>query len=195
MALSSVAVVVAQLVAAQGAPMTWQRWALVVLGAVLALAGAFSAGRFTAPLKVETRDVERVVFKDRVVEKVVTVHDEAKVQDRIVYVDRVVTKEGATHEVVVTQWKTAEEKHTDTNAVTTAESTSEKVREVVKTVTLRPDWRVGVLAGASLVTPTLPIAGPLVVGAQVERRIVGGVSAGLWANSVGAAGVVVSLEF
>ena len=51
------------------------------------------------------------------------------------------------------------------------------------------------LVGASLREPLVPIAGPLVLGASVERRIVGGLSAGAWLNTVGAAGASVSLEF
>ena len=64
-----------------------------------------------------------------------------------------------------------------------------------KIVTLQPRWRVGVLAGASWNPPLLPIAGPLVLGLEADVRIYGGLSAGLWANTGGAAGVAVALEF
>ena len=51
------------------------------------------------------------------------------------------------------------------------------------------------LVGASLREPLLPVAGPLVLGASLERRIVGGLSAGAWLNTVGAAGASLSVEW
>lgn len=169
----------------------------IISGVVVALAlvGAFTAGRFSAPLQVETRNVERVVFKDRVVEKVVTVQTAAKVETKVVYRDRVVTKDGEVRERIVERTDTKEDtKATGTEErVATSEGTAE--RETKTTTTLRPDWRVGVLVGASLSTPFVPIAGPLVLGLEVDRRIVGGLSAGLWVNTVGAAGLSVAFEF
>lgn len=178
--------------------------ALAWSGAALVLiAASFSAGRFSAPLKIETRDVEKVLWKERVVEKVVekvvTVEARAKLETRTIYVDRVVTKEGEVRERIVERLVTAEEAKKlttdDTSKDLAKTNEGERLHEVVKTVTLQPAWRVGLLVGASLRDPFVPIAGPLVLGAQVEHRLVGGVSAGLWLNTVGAVGVVVSLEF
>lgn len=56
-------------------------------------------------------------------------------------------------------------------------------------------WRVGVDIGGSLKAPLLPLAGPLVLGARVERRILGPVWGGVWASTYGAAGVGVTSEF
>lgn len=173
--------------------------AVVLLVAV----GGFSAGRFSAPLKVETKEVEKVVYKDKivekVVEKVVMVEVKAKAETKIVYVDRVITKEGEVRERIVERTGTTENTNTNTNVAVTDDTnrTSEgsKTVEVIKTVTLQPNWRVGILVGASLKDPFIPIAGPLVLGAQVEHRIFGGLSGGLWINTVGAAGAVVSMEF
>jgi hypothetical protein len=175
--------------------MTPQRWALVALASVLLLVGAFSAGRFSAPLKVETRDVEKVVYQDRVVEKVVTVETKAKAETKVVYRDRVVTKDGTVTERVVERTDTKEDTKADTMAAADTSHTIVTEKENTAKTTLRPDWRVGVLFGASLAKPLVPISGPLVVGVQAEHRITGGLSAGLWANSVGAAGLVVSVEF
>lgn len=184
-----------------------QRYGIAAGVVLLLLLGAFSAGRFSAPLKVETRDVERVVYKDKivtvekVVEKVVTVEKEAKVETKIVWRDRVITKDGTvTEHIVEKTGRTDEATKTTTDAkdkVSTVDATHalESTHETVKTVTLRPSWRVSLQVGASLKDPLLPIAGPLVLGASGEYRIVGGLSAGVWVNTFGAAGAVVSMEF
>lgn len=169
--------------------------AIIAVVSVLALAGAFSAGRFSAPLQVETRDVERVVYKDKIVEIVKTVEVKAKAETRIVYRDRVITKEGTVTEREVERTDTKTDTSTRNEGERFETHDGETFRETTKTVTLRPNWRIGLLAGASLVTPLVPITGPLVLGLQVEHRIVGGLSAGLWINTVGAAGLVLSLEF
>lgn len=175
--------------------MSARQWVAVVLAVVLVGVGAFSAGRFSAPREVETRDVERVVFKDRVVEKVVTVEVKAKAETKIVYRDRIVTKEGEIRERIVERTDTKEDRKTDTVADRDASTEGTKDRDTKTTVTLQPKWRVSLLAGASLTQPLVPIAGPLVLGAEVDYRIVGGVSAGVWINTVGAAGLSVALEF
>lgn len=168
---------------------------LIAAGVALALVASFVGGRFSAPLKVETRDVEKVVFKDRVVEKIVTVEKAAKVETKIVYRDRVIMKDGTIteREVEKTDAKTDTEKTADASKVEVREV--EKLVTVEKITTLRPDWRVGILAGASIREPLVPIAGPLVLGLEVDRRIIGGFSAGVWVNTSGAAGVALSLEF
>ena len=169
--------------------------AIAAAVAILLSVGAFVAGRFSAPLKVETRDVERVVFKDRVVEKVVTVERAAKVETRIVYRDRVTTRDGTVTEREIERTASKED------AAKLVDSSRVEVRVVEKLVTktvvttLRPDWRVAVHAGASLRPPILTIAGPMVLGVEIDRRIAGGLSAGLWVNTSGAVGAAVSFEF
>ena len=169
--------------------------ALVIVGAGIA---SFSAGRFSAPEIIQNRDVERIVYRDLSVEDITRGYMFAKTVDRIVYrnvvttvtdagtiiVDRSVEHEGGNIASGVT-----ETKHTAQNVETAAE------KIVERTITLRPDWRIGVLAGGSLRPPLVPLAGPLVLGAQVDRRIVGGLSVGAWVNTIGAPGVAVTLEF
>ncbi len=175
--------------------MSARQWTAVVLAVVLVGVGAFSAGRFSAPHEVETRDVEHVVFKDRVVEKLVTVEVKAKAETKIVYRDRIVTKEGEIRERIVERTDTKEDRKTDTVADRDAKTEGTKDRESRQTVTLQHKWRASLLAGASLAQPLVPLAGPLVLGAEVDYRIVGGVSAGVWINTVGAAGLLVAVEF
>lgn len=181
-----------------------RRNAAIGAGAVLVLlVAAFFAGRFAGPEKVVEKAVEKVVtkveYQDRVVEKIVTVKEAAKTEQRVVYVDRVITKEGEVRERIVEKTVEVERKTENTEGNKTEATTAredkaaEKVTE--KSVTARPDWRVGLLLGAQWPKPLLPIYGPLVLGAYGERRIIGGFSLGLWVNTGGAAGVSASMEF
>lgn len=171
------------------------RYLIAGVVVLVALVGAFSAGRFSAPLRVETREVEKVVFKDRIVEKVVTVEVKGKTETKVVYRDRVITKDGTIteHEVEKTATKEDTTRTGNSDTTTTHDGSSEHLSE--KVVTLRPNWRVGALVGASIRDPLLPIAGPLVIGLEIDYRIVGGLSVGIWANTFGAAGVALAFEF
>lgn len=166
------------------------RWASWLAVALLVVA-AYSAGRFTAPERVDERTLVRVVTREREVEKRVEVT--AKVETRIVYRDRIVQPDGTRVEREVERSGAVTE--------TAAAHEREVVREVEKrveverVVTVRPDWRVSITAGASLREPALPLAGPLVLGAQVDRRIAGGFSVGVWASTQGAFGGAASLDF
>lgn len=169
--------------------------ALIAGVAVAGLAAAFSAGRFSAPRKVETRDVEHVVFKDKIVEVVKTVEVKAKAETKTVYVDRVVTKEGEVRERIVEKTDTKEDTKRDTDSRRDEDRYKITERIIERTVTLQPDWRVHLLAGVTMQDPALRLTGPLVLGVQVDRRIAGGMSFGVWGNTFGAAGVALSLEF
>lgn len=159
-----------------------ERVAVAVAVVVVGAAG-FAAGRFSAPLRVDVREVDRVVYRDRIV----TV--KGKTETKIVFRDRIVTPDGTVTERSVERSTSREDSKRD------LERTGETERRTETVTTARPGWRVGVLAGASLQPPAVPLAGPLVLGVQVERRITGGLSAGAWANTSGAAGAIVSLEF
>lgn len=154
------------------------RWAVYPLLVLVAGVG-FSAGHFLGPERVETRT------------QVVTVQHEVKVQakalTRTVYVEKVTQPNGTITE------KRSEQLAEKVDTTTKADSSSSATTE--RKVELRPDWRIGVLAGATWKEPALTIAGPLVLGVQVERRILGGVSVGAWGSTQGAAGASVSVEF
>lgn len=169
----------------------------IAVAAVLLLVVGFSAGRFSAPLQVQEREVEKLVYRDLTVEDLtrgMTFTRQVEVtrwrnvtttttDAGTVVVDRTIEREGA------------QESSSSTEARrTTEERAGTQERERERTTTLQPDWRIGVQVGAAL-KPAMVITGPLVIGASVERRILGGVSAGLWANTVGAGGASISVEF
>ena len=184
----------------------WSRKGPLLIGAVfLALCGSFAAGRYTRT--VQTRDVVRVEtqWKDREVVRVVhdvqTVHDVAT-QTRTVTVTRwakapdgspVVTQE--THAERDQQAETKRQEQTVSDRTKEAEARSQTV--TLHAVEARPNWSASVLVGGQLgerrLTDTLPA--PLVVGVAVERRILGPVSAGLWATSGMAGGLSVRVEW
>ena len=170
--------------------MTARQWAAVVGVVLLVGVGAFSAGRFTAPQRVETR----IEYRDLTVEDLTRGLTFTKIVNRTVYRNVTTT---ATDAGVITVDRTVEHEGSDARLTdeSTAKRTTERAGTEQRTVTLRPDWRIGAQVGASLREPALPLTGPLVIGVSVERRIVGGVSAGVWANTVGAGGASVSVEF
>lgn len=167
------------------------------IGAWLAVAvlGGVLVGRFIGAAETKTRDVERVVYRDLTVEDITRGFTFAK-QVEVTRWRNVVTAPDGTITDRTIEREGSAESGTVTEAITRVETVEvERERIVEKTVTLRSDWRVSVLAGASLRDPLLPIAGPLVLGMSAERRIAGGLSVGLWVNTFGAAGGVVSMEF
>lgn len=159
----------------------------VALGLALGLVAGAAIGRLMGPEKVQTSYVDRVVFKDRVVEKIVT----AKAKTEVVYRDVTHKPDGTVVDRSIEKSVLSEKASADREKTHEGKSTI----EIQKTITARPDWRVSAGVGASIVQPALPVYGPLVMQAEVDRRIVGGLSVGVWGSTVGAAGVAVSLEF
>lgn len=171
--------------------MTWLEAhprATFAVGVLSAALCAFAAGRYTrepAQVTEEWREASKEAAKT------ITYYRTTKAEHVTIYREKVTKPDGTVTE------RTAE--HTDTNTQTDAGGVAEVRREVAvdtkRTTTARPDWRIGVLAGGTLSSPLLPLAGPLTVGAIVERRIVGPVSLGLWGLSSGQAGVALTVEF
>lgn len=180
--------------------MNWfgEHWHWFVYAAAGALLFCLGGAVGSIARKPDVKTVEHVVYQDRVVEHTVTVAAAAKVETKrvVVYRDRVITKDGTTTEhEVETDDTTARETASATTTHDTDRTTAVD-RTASKTVSSdRPQWHVGILAGGSLTSPLLPIAGPLVLGVHAERRIAGPVWAGIWALSGGSAGASVTLEF
>jgi hypothetical protein len=162
--------------------------------ALVIAATGYSAGRFSAPREVDTRTEYRTEYRTQTVE--VVKWKTARALDTRTTTTPVLlsTPDGG---VLVASKTTTETRERDAASGSTEASTDTHGAtsgETSKKVTQQPDWRVGVQVGAGL-KPAVVITGPLVLGASVERRIIGGVSVGVWANTVGAAGASVSLEF
>ncbi len=168
-------------------------FAIGVLSAALA---CFAIGRYSAA-GPDVREVERIVYKDRVVEKIVEVKVKQAAEVKIVYREKTTKPDGTTVE------RTAERTDTKTDEKTNTKTDSERIAEGMRdveriVVAHKPDWRVGALIGADVAFN--PLAASLLAGAQVERRIAGPFSVGLWAlvrpSPFGfAAGGSIALEF
>lgn len=159
---------------------TLKRRALIALGCLVALALAFSAGRFAAPAKVHVVTV--------VDTQVIKVEAKAKVASRNRQVDRKVERV-TTPDGTVTETITDKSRVTAmTNEVTTSETaaTSSVKTEKVQ-VNDYPRLTVLVLAGYSHNpgVQLIPQAGPLAVGAMVNYRIAGPLTVGVGALSTG----------
>jgi hypothetical protein len=152
--------------------------------------------------RTETKTETKVEYKDRVVEKVVTVQGETRTEIR--YVDRVISaacdggvRTTTEHETDVigdrTDTRTADARAEDRSG--TADTTVHTTAVRVEVPAAPPQWRVAVLAGASLRAPLLPVYGPLTLGVEVDRRLLGPVSLGVWASTQGAAGAALAVDF
>lgn len=173
------------------APSPWKRRAYVGCAWLVTLAAAFSAGRFSAPLEVQT--VDKVVWKEREQTNTAETTKKAKAKLKKVVTDTVKRPDGT---VVVKRVETVDERsgvERMAEGVTVRDVAGDSVKQT--TTTLRPNWRVTLQVGASWQPPALTFAGPIVVGAQVDRRIYGGLTAGVWFNTFGAGGLGASMEF
>lgn len=171
------------------------RTGLVITGAwITTCVVAFAFGRHS--LEPEVR-VETVI-EEKIVEVVKTVVAEQKERVKYVHREIYITPDGGT--------KIVEDSKTETKSETTvvSEANTTNVREearVSNSESSGGDWRVGVTLGANLgrlrtLGPLAPWSGGgLVYGLSAERRILGPVWAGVWAQDVGAAGLSLGVEF
>lgn len=176
-------------------PQRVRELALFSVAAVLIAVAGFSAGRFSAPREVEERVEYRTEWREKRVE-VVKWRTARAVDTKTVTTPVLLpVPDGGVLLAIATTTETRERETTGGGTATTTDSSGASAGSTARKVTQQPDWRLGVQVGASLRDPLLPIAGPLVLGASLERRLVGGVSAGAWLTTAGAAGASLSLEF
>jgi len=186
---------------------------------VVALVSAvFVAGRYTVAERIKTVEVVKTVEvhheSTQVTQRVDIEELLKKVQDKTKYIDRDVVRV-----VTIKPDGTRTETETDRSRIDSTQRTttdsSTKVSEVAelkklldsyraedksKTVTIergQPNWRLGVLTGYSKdVKSMIPgIPNSILLGGFVERRILGPISAGIWANTYPGVGVQASVQF
>lgn len=168
---------------------------LFSMALVLVAAAAFSAGRFSAPREVEERVEYRTEWRTKTVE-VVRWRTARAVDTRTVTTPVLLAVPDGGTVLAASTTTESHTRETSGGASDTSSSTQgADQQQLSRKVTQQPDWRLGAQVGASLRDPLLPIVGPLVVGVSVERRIAGGISAGVWGSTAGAAGLSISAEF
>lgn len=160
---------------------------LLVCGAVV-IAGlvGFAIGRASKPTRIQERLVEDTAARERVKELSQQVEN-LKKNVRVEIVE-VVRPDGTKEKKTTTDVKI--------DKTTTGVKTVTVDREVEKRVEIdrlvdrsRPDWRVGPMIGFDVRTGTLGYGG------QIERRIAGPFSIGVWGMTPGVFGLTVGLEF
>lgn len=184
------------------------RWRLAAGVGVALLAGAFAIGRATAPVKVveRTREVEAKTTTARAdVHQLDTRTQKAdeKKDVRTVVVTRWLPG-GAVERTEKAEDKTATttqaQQATDLRAARVETRVEYRDREVVKTVeAARPQWSLAALAGIDVAGALADRGGLLpghaVLGAVLDRRLVGPVFLGAWGTTAGAGGISVRFEF
>lgn len=185
----------------------FKKYLYTFLAAVALFCGGYAFGQFAQPAKVitkekvVTKEVEKVVYQDRVVEKKVYVYVEKKKEHTETVTEKrpdgtVITKEVTdTHTDSNTSENTdkTEEKVVYKDRVVYQEKIVEKIREARKL-----DWRVGAGVGVSIpyylqgTEIGVPMLRGAVIQVEVDRRIIGPVFVGLFGNSQGTVGLNIS---
>ncbi len=193
-------------------------FALVAVGLV---GGGYAAGRYASPEKVvytekikvvEKEVVVRVVETERVLDALKNVSQQKNVKTKKVTVK---APDGTTTTTTETEDKSktdTQEKTKEAEKAKTAETVIKEViveKEVTKTVERsRPNWSLALQPGFDFAGALgngspyslLPASENFllrhaILGVSVERRLLGPLSTGLWANTSGAGGITIRLEF
>jgi hypothetical protein len=196
---------------------------LILVGVAILLAGGgFAAGRFATPPRtvVTEKTVVQIVEKQVVVTQTKTEVQIVKVKDvaKNVAVDThiVKNKDGSetidTHTRDLSQTKTTVDANTSKVTNTTAtKDLSEKIDQSKVTVTTyaKPNWSLSLQPGFDIAgalgkgDPYSIFPGAVnglslkhvVLGVSVDHRLFGPLHTGIWANSAGAGGLILRLEF
>ncbi len=162
-----------------------------IIVVVVLLTGAFAAGRYTIPTKIvtktEVQTVEKVVtqIQTQYVEKKVYVTDEKK---NVVTVVDVVKKPDGTEETKTTITDKTETAATNTDQASStltdniikSDSTDSKTSKVVDNT--KPQWHLALRVGGGAQFGLGAVSPRLDLGLQAERRILGPVFMGLYAD-------------
>lgn len=161
-----------------------KRYALISLGCLLALVGAFGAGRYSRPARVEIQTVETV---KTVTVRTVVVQRETATKWRTV---TVTAPDGSSTKTETGETVTKERSDENANSSENKEAASRSV-----TTTSDKKWRLSALAGVVIPTPQNNFASPApTYGAQAEYRLLGPIWIGVWGQTFGAIGASVSID-
>jgi len=144
---------------------TLQKYAKIGLIGLILLALGYGLGRYIQPAKIETK-IEQVVKEVEVVKK------------NIVVKERIIKQKDGTE---ITE-RTTEDRSTETTDKKSESSSSTVVTNK------KPDWRVNALGA-------LNKDRDITYGLQVERRILGNISAGVYGMTDKTIGLSVGMEF
>ena len=164
-----------------------KRKALIAAGALLALVAAFVGGRYSRParveerVRVETREVVKVEWRDRVVQQKGPVRVHVVIRD-VPGKERIVEKWIDRGPVTTTTDATGAAQST-----TTADTSAERVTE-----NGRPGWRASVAAGWD---PDALALRPEVYEGRVERRVLGTLWLGVFGRSDKTGGLSAAMEW
>ena len=108
--------------------------------------------------------------------------------EKIVTVEKEVVKESREKETTKKEIKKPD--GTVVTVITEKDKTKTESKKESKTnITNRPDWKAGLMYGYSF-DDNKPV-----YGLEIDRRIIGNISLGVWANTQKAAGLVLIYEF
>ncbi len=135
---------------------------------------SFGAGLYFGPKEVETKEVERVVYRDRIIKDVNS---------------DIVTR---TKEITMPDGSVVRDTITEDRSRTRTDTKRDEVKETIKErkETRRPDWRVGAIYKSAIQNHQ-----EVGYGVLVERRIVGEVNVGVLGLSDRSFGLVISVGF
>ncbi len=133
---------------------------------VVVAAACYSIGRFTGPTKVETKEVQKVVYKERVTRDRETSERETKLPDGTVIKER------------------------ETRTVTDRDRSNESETTKEMQTTNRPTWRI---SGGYM--PSIPSFQEPRYTAGLERQVIGEIYAGIVVGSDKTIGVTISIGF
>lgn len=145
-----------------------------IMVAIVLVATSYSVGRFTGPTKVEVKEVEKVVYQERVKK------DSERTVER--NIRETTLPDGTVIKEVLQTRNTKTKTDSDTSAVRESSSS--------QTTTNRPDWRIGL--GYN---PTIPSFQEQSYSFRLERQLIGELYAGVQLDSRRQVGFSLSIGF
>jgi hypothetical protein len=195
-----------------------KKYGIYAVAALVLAGGGYATGRYAAPdkvvvteklVRVETEKTVSVVDTDKILNAIKTINEARnihKVVQKVKTPDGTVTTTTTSDDKTVTTTKDETQNKEKTQSTTNTEKLTLQTKETTKTVernrpgwglTLSPGYDFAGALGHNNAYSVLP-SGTLqhvVLGVSLERRLIGPLSTGLWANTAGMGGLTIRLEF